>query len=45
MQETAVLNLRNYTYYNYRYVSFAAYAGTSVYLLVSVCVSDGTSLA
>jgi len=38
MQQTAVCKHRNYTcsYYNYRYVFFAAYAGTSVYVLVSV---------
>jgi len=33
MQQTAVFILRNYSYYNYRYVYFAACAGTSVYLL------------
>ena len=30
MLETAVLKLRSYGYYNYRYVYFAAYVGTSV---------------
>jgi len=30
MQQTAVLNLQNYRYYNYPYVYFAAYVGTSV---------------
>jgi len=33
MLETAVLKLRSYGYYNYRYVYFAAYVGTSVHLL------------
>jgi len=32
MQQTAVLKLRSYSYYNYRYGYFAAYVGTSVYL-------------
>ena len=33
MQQTAVLKLRSYSYYNNRYVYFAAYVGTSAYLL------------
>ena len=33
MQQTAVLKLGNYSFYNYRYVYFAAHAGTSVYML------------
>jgi len=33
VQQTAVLKLRSYSYYSYQSVCFAAYAGTSVYLL------------
>jgi len=33
MQQTAVSELRNCSYYYYQYVYFAAYADTSVYLL------------
>ena len=33
MQQTAVLQLLNYSYYNYQYVYFAAYVGTSVHIL------------
>jgi len=33
MQQTAVLKLGNYSFYNYRYVYFAAHAGASVYML------------
>jgi len=33
MQQIAVLKLQTYSYYNYRYIYFAAYAGTCVYLL------------